>query len=564
MIVRFLFLKLGFQLYKNVNGHLEMTDGSPALVNWAERLFGISRHMDLSQSLSVKELADMAGKLADFQNRLKTAKSLLMMNQLQKSRGIITEILQQESSYFSAWFLLGVISYKERKWMEAASAFGRAAMLNPEDSPTQLNLGRAYIENNAFLMAEQTLKGLIAREPENTNALRVLGKCYLEDKEHLLAIDMLKKVISISPKNIETFHMIATAYSELGEVDVAFKYYSTALEFALSGPKHVSKLPAIVGQILSLPVSIDLKKIDNALSKVERPSTLLSLREREALLFAKARVLERRAKYSEAWKVFSEVNAGIVKRLDHQASSLNDQLSRSLDFAKISANDTEFQSLPKEKNAPLVLFIVGASRSGKTTLERLLGATSSVERGYESRIVERAVVKTSLQLGLPKFSDFWFLPDKSYDLFADIFSENLKRRVGARKIFTITYPGSIHHAGRLARVVPNSYFVFMGRDRNDQTLRCFQKNYKNGNNYSYDWNTCRSYLQKYEELSMQWLTQLKSRSLHLLYEDLVERPVECLRRIEGLLGVSIEKDLIPKTGDDRECFLSYSPFVEGD
>ena len=49
---------------------------------------------------------------------------------------------------------------------------------------------------------------------------------------------------------------------------------------------------------------------------------------------------------------------------------------------------------------PLSLFIIGPSRSGKTTVERLLGQVEGIKCGYESRLAERTARRTSQLSGL--------------------------------------------------------------------------------------------------------------------------------------------------------------------
>ena len=62
---------------------------------------------------------------------------------------------------------------------------------------------------------------------------------------------------------------------------------------------------------------------------------------------------------------------------------------------------------------PLSLFIIGPSRSGKTTVERLLGQVEGIKCGYESRLAERTARRTSQLSGLLTISTPPDLPTRA-------------------------------------------------------------------------------------------------------------------------------------------------------
>jgi hypothetical protein len=149
---------------------------------------------------------------------------------------------------------------------------------------------------------------------------------------------------------------------------------------------------------------------------------------------------------------------------------------------------------PPLENCPFSLFIIGASRSGKTTLERLVGTLPRTKRGYEGRLVERAVKRASQLSGLLTLTNPNDLPQSLDDEFRRFYLEELRDVASGAKIFTNTHPGMIHGAGRIAAALPNSRFVFVKRDPNDIALRILGKKYKSGNHYAYDIKTVFDYM----------------------------------------------------------------------
>ena len=517
---------------------------------------------DSRNSTPPMELSQGASVLVRLHGELQRASLLVNQNKLADARGKLVALVSQESNYFGAWFLLGVVSYRERKWMEAASAFGRAAMLNPEDFPTQLNLGRTYIEIEAFALAEQTLLGAISRSPDNASAHRALAKSYYEDKDYAAAVCSLETSLRYDPESVDALHALASANVELGNVQEARDHYEAALKKAAANKKSAHKIPAIVSQLLGLPVSMNQAALGRHVSQQTKRGKVGSAQSAETIQFAEARLLERAGDFAGAWRLLKTVNQSIWDRQPQAAKNYLTKLEKSLEYATISEKAGQQKAARRKNDGTTPLFIVGASRSGKTTFERLIGSSSNVCKGYESKIVEHAIGRTALQVGLPKFSDFWYLPQNADEVFGSVFKEALERKSHGKSVYTITYPGSIHHAGRIARAVPNARFVFMTRNSRDQALRCFQKHYRSGNTYSYNWDACLNFLKLYNELSAFWRKSLGNRAMEMSYESLIDNPAAAVTAASKLVGQTFIDTELPETGDDRDCSAPYSSFLK--
>lgn len=504
-----------------------------------------------------KDVVANIGLLRQLHGDLQKASTLMAQNKLEAAEKILTQLVNRESNYFGAWFLLGVIAYTKKQWMPAATYFSRAAMLNPQDEPTQLNLGRTYIEIEAYALAEQTLRGVIARQPDSADAYRALAKSLYEDKDYVAAVEALEKARVLDPNNVEALHALASAHSELGNLAAAQECYEEALKRAVADPKKAGNIPAIVGQLLGLPVVQDLKALKRHVLQQKKKLQGRNTDSADALKFAEARLLEKEQDFEGAWQVLQAANESMWAKQLGESGTYTNRLEKSVHYAgTFTAEDLRAQ--PQKVKGPVPLFIVGASRSGKTSFERLIGTSQNVQKGYETKMVEHAITRTALQAGLPKLSDFWYLPENVDTAFASVFGEALADKAQAASVFTITYPGSIHHAGRIARTIPNAKFVFMTRNREDQALRCFQKHYRRGNTYSYEWSTCVEFLETYDNLAAIWADKLGPRALRLSYEDLVENPEAAVQAAADLVGVAFDTTQLPPTGDDRACAAPYA------
>src|SRR5262249_36484435 len=133
-----------------------------------------------------------------------------------------------------------------------------------------------------------------------------------------------------------------------------------------------------------------------------------------------------------------------------------------------------------EEEHAISLFILGPSRSGKTTMERLVNTLEGVKRGYEDGIVEDAVRRACEAAGL--HSTIWLedLPHTLHPLCRDVYTEELARRVGSARIFTNTYPIRIHNADLVAGTFPNARFLCIKRGVEDNVLRIYMRKYLAG------------------------------------------------------------------------------------
>ena len=127
---------------------------------------------------------------------------------------------------------------------------------------------------------------------------------------------------------------------------------------------------------------------------------------------------------------------------------------------------------------PISLFVLGPSRSGKTTMEQLIATLDGVKRGYENPSVDIAIKRTFQTAGLPTRDLFEILPPQLYPLCREIYLEELSRRAESARVFTNTHPSRIADAAWAATVFPNVRFIFVKRDVDDITLRMYLRHYK--------------------------------------------------------------------------------------
>jgi hypothetical protein len=210
---------------------------------------------------------------------------------------------------------------------------------------------------------------------------------------------------------------------------------------------------------------------------------------------------------------------------------------------------------------PISLFILGASRSGKTTMEALVATLDGVKRGYENPGVENAVRRAFQTAALLTSNFLENLPPQLDSLCREFYVEELARRAGAAKVFTNTHPVRIHDAARMIAAFPNVRLILMKRDPEDNVLRIYMRKYRSGNAYAYDLKTAR-YNIVWHHRMIDVLAEKFPRFVRVIrYEDMVADPAAVLRVAADLCGLAVPEQPVPAVGDDRGCAQPYRQFM---
>jgi hypothetical protein len=216
---------------------------------------------------------------------------------------------------------------------------------------------------------------------------------------------------------------------------------------------------------------------------------------------------------------------------------------------------------PADTQRPISLFILGPSRSGKTTMERLMTAFEGVKPGYENPIVENAIRRTFQGAGLLTRGFFEMLPPQLYPQCREIYLEELGRRAGSARVFTNTHPARISDAPLIASVFPNVRLLFIKRDLEDTVLRIYFSRYTAGNAYAYDLAAAREHVLWYHQMIDLMAAKLPGLVRIVRYEDMIADPSSALRVAAELCGLPMPNKLPGPLGDDRGCAEPYRQFM---
>jgi tetratricopeptide (TPR) repeat protein len=487
-------------------------------------------------------------------NLLEQAEKARKARRLDQAQRACEKILAQFPDYVAALYTIGLILADKGEYRRALPHLVQASMLNPDDASTLTVLSGVYLKLGSGTTALRTLDQARRIKPDDVNILATLGEINREEREYAAGAEVLHKALEIDPEFNAARYSLGICRYELGQMAEAADALERLVRDGVSSAEltyTLSQLPPahIKSDILQLADAVDTSKIDDQ----EDVQAMLA--------FARASAFVQAGRHEEAWAEALRANSAMHKR--HAEPRAN---HRKLEQAFLEGvRKFKWPGGKGDKRGSsdtISLFILGPSRCGKTSLERLLGAHQDICAGHESPIVEGAVRRTFQFAALPTRDRIFELPPALDQRFREIYRSAVAARAGGARVFTNTHPAHIYSVLRLAHALPETRFLFVRRNRDDTKLRIFLKRYLTGNSYAYHLDDIETYLDWYDAMTDSVASHLAGRCLTIKYEDMVEDPATACGSIVDLCGLPAASGELPEPGDDRGCAAPYSELMK--
>jgi tetratricopeptide (TPR) repeat protein len=482
--------------------------------------------------------------------QLEEAERLRCLGQHDRARAICEPLVARYGDYFAALHTLGLIYSDKRDYPVALGLLVRAAMLNPRSWTTLTVLSDVYLRLGATEMAAQTLEQARRIRPKDPDILVMLGAIYQEEREYELARDAYREALALAPSLVAAAMGFGACSAHLGE-------YSEAARAFEGLDKRGIRTADLLYWLCSLPAVPVKLDVLNAVGKLARRQGEDEAKFESAVAFIRATALDKAGRHAEAWEQFVSANRAIFEGKRRDLPGQTEAKRR----ASESLRSTAIRPAKRSGAHPVSLFILGPSRSGKTSIESLLATVEGVKPGYENPIVENAVREAFQTAGFLHVEPFERLPPQFHPLCRELYLEEVARRAGSAKVFTNTRPGHLYSAGMIAAGFPNAHFILVKRNLEDNALRIFMRKYGRGNAYAYDLKTIREHLTWCHDM-MDALAEKFPNIVRIIhYEDMVADPAAALRTALELCGLTMPEKPLPDIGDDRGCALPYREFM---
>jgi tetratricopeptide (TPR) repeat protein len=422
-------------------------------------------------------------------------------------------------------------------------------MLDPRSSATLTGLGAVYQALGAHEMAARTLEQARALSPQDSTVLTTLGEIYREEREYELALEAFRQAVALDKDSARAATGLGRMYSSMGQNAEAAEVFEGLVKRGKASLEVLSALASLPRALVSVDLPSEIGKL--APGRGDDPAEFDN-----AVAFLRVAVLDRADRHAEAWQ-----QALAANRVKHEATREDLRHARDREAVVLAWLRGHAIRPVDDGRYPVSLFILGPSRSGKTTMEQLVGTLAGVKRGYENPSVEMALRRAFQTAGLLSSDYFELLPEQLHSLYRDLYLGELARRAPSAKVFTNTAPRHVEGAGLFAGIFPNVRFIGVKRNVEDVILRMFQSRYNAGNFYSYDLKAARDYVLRYHQLMDLLAEKLPAMVRIIRYEDMVADPAAALRVAVDLCGLPVPTAPPPAVGNDRGCAEPYRQFM---
>ena len=440
-----------------------------------------------------------------------------------------------KSKYAEAYNEIGVDFKLQGDMENAIKAYNKALFYRPEFAESLSNLGNVLRIQGKLDEAIELYKKSLAHKPDYAAGHSDIGNALLDQGKLDEAIASHTKALAIEPNYFKAYSNLGNALLEQGKLEKAIEAYKKSLcimpEYA-EAARNLVKLP--IG-------SIDEETI---LGLNKQFSILVSnIQDQSQRLFFEANLFTHKGEYEEAFKRFVEANH--IK--SNEIAPVVENLRKNYDTIVNRIQHWSPHSLKQTEPSLKKLFLLGPSRSGKSSLEKLLMRIPKIYPMYEN-----------ISLNTLQESEVGSREVKSFDM-AELFYHDEHRLLDDRYSFvTSTSPESMFYIDQLLDGLVNSFCVLVKRDRADVASEIFTQEYRNGNFFSYNHSSIQDYLNTYSVIWKEIKRKAPQRTLEIEYEDILMKPKEVLGQINDFTGEHLVLDNVEQYSTKNRI----SPFRE--
>lgn len=489
---------------------------------------------------------------------LSNAKALSNKGKKNDAENAYKHLLQQYPAYSAARRALGGLYIEQKQFYLAFEQLSVALGEDNIDYHALLNLEALALELDMFKTGIS-----LAKDIERVGARMGLkehasihyynkGSLFLKTNNYKEAAIALEKCLKANPYSTSTALNLIKCYKDTAN-------YKAGLELIEKFLANTKIKPNPFLYVLSdFPTQYIQKNIQHYISLITNITP--DSEERIGWLFSTARLYHVDGKYAEAWGNLKEANELVKSSTEGQYESSSQWEKDILSWAK----NTEFKTNSTNNNpsSTLPLYILGPSRSGKTSLEDALTWIPGLIKGYESKAFSDSTHE-AFNVGDRLPSDYLpFLPDELIPEFVNFYRSAFFENANRAKIYTTTTPGLISNVPAVLSALPNAKFIFIKRKPIDIALRMYFTHYSGTHYYSYDIKWCLNYITWYYKLTDIWQKKFPTSILTINYEALVLNPQKQMKMILNFIGVSANPEKDVKFPDDTNFSKPYQSLIQ--
>lgn len=485
-------------------------------------------------------------------DKLAQAESLRQAGSIDKCLSICSALLGKHPKYVGALHTAGLAYADKQDRNNALNYLVRAVMYCPDNWQAATALASAYLEVSATEMAAATLVHAATIAPDELSVIALRAMVFYEERDYISSAELFKQVLSKDPGFAGAAVGHALASVEMGRYSDAI----ASLKPLIQGGERSIRIIHLISRIPQQFHDFDLSKLA---AEAKKTTSYKKGEFEKTLAFVNAGLVIKKGVLDEAWTALMAANKLAATGSENQRRLIAARQSEAITRLK------SFRSRPQlaahEPELPLSLFILGTSRSGKTTLESLIGNLPGICRGFENPIAFKAAQQVLRLSGFPD-GGYANLPRELEVTCRDVYRKNLRKVAESAKVFTNTDPSLIHDALNIAAILPNVRFVFVKRNAYDTAFGILKTLYRFGNEYSYNLKSVWEHVKGYHEMIDLLSARFPEISYVMSYENIVEDPTGSIAKVADFCGIDDVSKTLGSLENDIGLGAPYSSIMD--
>ncbi len=164
-----------------------------------------------SPNLQGQKLASPKDKIEVF-NDLSHAQELGQSGRTEEAISLVSGIIGREPEVIGAYFILGNLYYRQKRYTEALAQFRIALDKKPDDTATVLNIANCYLGLGQPRAAEKFILDFLRTGVEDSQLYFVLGNIYLREHNFEQAIPVFRKCLTVNSQSTSANIALASIY----------------------------------------------------------------------------------------------------------------------------------------------------------------------------------------------------------------------------------------------------------------------------------------------------------------------------------------------------------------
>jgi tetratricopeptide (TPR) repeat protein len=456
---------------------------------------------------------------------LARAAQAIATGQLAAAERLLRPYLAEAPDDAAALLMLADVAAPMGFFEEAERLLRRALELAPDFPETRQRLASVLLHQNRVGESLAMLDEILRRDPAHRAAAVTRAATLGQVGDYEEAARVYREQLERAPREAGLWMAYGHVLKTMGRADESIAAYRRALDLnPASGETWWS---------LANLKTVRMGESETAAIRAALQRTGLSPSDRFHLHFALGKALEDSGAFEESFRHYAEGNRLRRAALPYDPRSTREEVRRwkaLLTPSFLAAREGQGAS------APDPIFVLGMPRAGSTLVEQILASHPAVEGTSELPhvpILIQRVIERGWKSGRGSYPELTggLAAGELEALGRSYLDAAALHRKSERPRFVDKLPNNWLNTGFIHLILPAAKIVDVRREPLSCCFSNFKQHFAKGQAFSYELDHIGAYYRDYVELMDHIDEVLPGRVHRVIYEDLVERPEQEVRRL---------------------------------